>query len=225
MVNRDKFLRSSTTKFRHPRRTTSRGRTNHPIHEDTHGDGVSTSTRPRRRPEHRDVSVHVAAGGYTCSIRRTCSSYPDRNNDDGPTATPRCCWRASAWRTRLGRQSLRWAPTAGSTLARGSTVTGHVKRPGDKKRCIRWDSSSGATIRRVAVTRSSPRAGNAFGLEFDAKGRSTPATMAATRAASTTSRRLLPEGLQQARLAVQPLRLRLTSAMSTISVPRFTHTS
>ena len=155
--------------------------------------------------------------------------YPDANNDDVPDGDPVVHLEASAWKTRIRvTNSLRWGPDGWLYAAQGSTVTGHVLRPGiDKDAGLTpWASSSGGiTPRRDAIEIFAEGGGNAFGVEIDAKGRIFSGHNGGnTRGFSLRAGRVSPKRLRQARAALQSLRLRLFPADGQPAVERFTHT-
>ena len=102
--------------------------------------------------------------------------YPDRNRDDVPDGDPEVHLQGFGLEdTHSVVNSLRWGPDGWLYAAQGSTVTGHVTRPGldDGKEPVH---SMGQLIwryhpetRRYEVFAEG--GGNAFGVEIDAKGR------------------------------------------------------
>src|SRR5262249_22024756 len=60
--------------------------------------------------------------------------YPDKNNDDIPDGDPDVLLEGFGLEdTHSVTNSLRWGPDGWLYATQGSTVTGHVKRPGEKK--------------------------------------------------------------------------------------------
>src|SRR6185369_2307310 len=101
--------------------------------------------------------------------------YPDKNNDDVPDGPPEVCLEGFGLEdTHSVVNSLRWGPDGWLYGAQGSTVTGHMMRPG-------LDAEPFLHTMGQLIWRYHPETrrfevfaeggGNAFGVELDGKGR------------------------------------------------------
>ena len=141
--------------------------------------------------------------------------YPDRDNDDVPDGDPEVHLQGFGLEdTHSVVNSLRWGPDGWLYAAQGSTVTGHVTRPGLDAGKEPVHSMGQLIWRYHPETRRyevfAEGGGNAFGVEIDAKGRIYSGHNGGdTRGFHYVQGGVLPEGLQQARAAVEPLRVRL----------------
>ena len=102
--------------------------------------------------------------------------YPDRNNDDVPDGDPEVHLQGFGLEdTHSVVNSLRWGPDGWLYAAQGSTVTGHVTRPGLDAGKEPVHSMGQLIWRYHPETRRyevfAEGGGNAFGVEIDAKGR------------------------------------------------------
>ncbi len=176
MVSHDGVWRAVYDKVPPPPPHHFRGKDKITIHEDTDGDGVYD--RHKTFVDGLNIATAVAhgRGGVWVLNPPYLLFYPDRDRDDVPDGDPVVHLRGFGLEdTHSVVNSLRWGPDGWLYAAQGSTVTGHVTRPGldDGKEPMH---SMGQLIwryhpetRRYEVFAEG--GGNAFGVEIDAKGR------------------------------------------------------
>ena len=176
MVSHDGVWRAVYDKVPPPPPHHFRGKDKITIHEDTDGDGVYD--RHKTFVDGLNIATAVAhgRGGVWVLNPPYLLFYPDRDRDDVPDGDPsRPPEGFGLEDTHSVVNSLRWGPDGWLYAAQGSTVTGHVTRPGldDGKEPMH---SMGQLIwryhpetRRYEVFAEG--GGNAFGVEIDAKGR------------------------------------------------------
>jgi putative heme-binding domain-containing protein len=176
LVSRDGVWRAVYDKVPAPPPHHVRGKDKISIHEDTDGDGVYD----RHKTFVDGLNIATAAapgrGGVWVLNPPYLLFYADRNRDDVPDGDPEVHLQGFGLEdTHSVVNSLRWGPDGWLYAAQGSTVTGHVVRPGldDGKQPVH---SMGQLIwryhpetRRYEVFAEG--GGNAFGVEIDAKGR------------------------------------------------------
>ena len=217
MVSHDGVWRAVYDKVPPPPPHHFRGKDKITIHEDTDGDGVFD--RHKTFVDGLNIATAVAhgRGGVWVLNPPYLLFYPDRNNDDVPDGDPEVHLQGFGLEdTHSVVNSLRWGPDGWLYAAQGSTVTGHVTRPGldDGKEPRPLDgpahlaiSSRDAPVRglrrgrRQRVRRRDRRQGADL---LGPQRRRHPRV-------PLRAGRLLPEGLQQARAAVEPVCLRLLS--------------
>jgi putative heme-binding domain-containing protein len=176
MVSHDGVWRAVYDKVPPPPPRHFRGKDKITIHEDTDGDGVYD--RHKTFVDGLNIATAVAhgRGGVWVLNPPYLLFYPDANRDDVPDGDPVVHLSGFGLEdTHSVINSLRWGPDGWLYAAQGSTVTGHVTRPGldDGKEPVH---SMGQLIwryhpetRRYEVFAEG--GGNAFGVEIDAKGR------------------------------------------------------
>ena len=156
--------------------------------------------------------------------------YPDRDRDDVPDGDPgRPSEGFGLEDTHSVVNSLRWGPDGWLYAAQGSTVTGHVTRPGldDGKEPVH---SMGQLIwryhpetRRYEVFAEG--GGNAFGVEIDAKGRIYSGHNGGdTRGFHYVQGGYFQKGFNKHGPLSNPYAFGYFPAMKHDRVPRFTHT-
>ncbi len=156
--------------------------------------------------------------------------YPDRNNDDVPDGDPEVHLEGFGLEdTHSVANSLRWGPDGWLYGAQGSTVSGNVKRPGDEEKDT--VHSMGQLIWRyhpeTQAVRDLRRRGRQRLRRRDRQQgpRLSPATTAATRAASTTCRAATTRRASASTAPLSnPYAFGYFPAMKHHAVPRFTHT-
>ncbi len=101
----------------------------------------------------------------TSARRRTCCSIPTATTTTCPTAIPKCCSPASAWKTRTPSSTrCSGGPTAGCTARRAA-------RSPPTSAASAFSRASGATTRpRERFELFSEGGGNTWGLDFDRHG-------------------------------------------------------
>ncbi len=176
MVSHDGVWRAVYDRIPPPPPHHFRGKDKITIHEDTNGDG--TYDRHRTFVDGLNIATAVAhgRGGVWVLNPPYLLFYPDANRDDIPDGDPVVHLSGFGLEdTHSVVNSLRWGPDGWLYAAQGSTVTGHVIRPGldDPKQPVH---SMGQLIWRYhPETRRyeifAEGGGNAFGVEIDAKGR------------------------------------------------------
>ena len=156
--------------------------------------------------------------------------YPDANRDDVPDGDPVVHLRGFGLEdTHSVVNSLRWGPDGWLYAAQGSTVTGHVSRPGldDGKEPVH---SMGQLIwryhpetRRYEVFAEG--GGNAFGVEIDARGRIYSGHNGGdTRGFHYVQGGYFQKGFNKHGPLSNPYAFGYFPAMKHDRVPRFTHT-
>ncbi|HZW29102.1 MAG TPA: PVC-type heme-binding CxxCH protein, partial [Isosphaeraceae bacterium] len=176
MVSRDGVWRAVYDKVPPPPPHHFRGKDKITIHEDSDGDGVYDRHKTFVDGLNIATAVALGRGGAWVLNPPYLLFYPDRDRDDVPDGDPEVHLQGFGLEdTHSVVNSLRWGPDGWLYAAQGSTVTGHVRRPGldDGKEPVH---SMGQLIwryhpetRRYEVFAEG--GGNAFGVEIDAKGR------------------------------------------------------
>jgi putative heme-binding domain-containing protein len=153
--------------------------------------------------------------------------YPDRDNDDVPDGGPEVHLEGFGLEdTHSVVNSLCWGPDGWLYAAQGSTVSGHVRRPGDKD-VVR---SMGQNIWRYhSETRRyevfAEGGGNAFGVEVDAQGRIFSGHNGGdTRGFHYVQGGYLQKGFDKHGPLSNPYAFGYFPAMKNNRTPRFTHT-
>ena len=207
-----------------------RGKDKITIHEDTDGDGVFD--RHKTFVDGLNIATAVAQGrgGVWVLNPPYLLFYPDRNRDDVPDGDPEVHLQGFGLEdTHSVVNSLRWGPDGWLYAAQGSTVTGHVSRPGldDGKEPVH---SMGQLIwryhpetRRYEVFAEG--GGNAFGVEIDKKGRIYSGHNGGdTRGFHYVQGAYLQKGFNKHGPLSNPYAFGYFPAMKHNRVPRFTHT-
>jgi putative membrane-bound dehydrogenase-like protein len=175
MVSHDSVWRAVYDKVPPPPPRQFRGLDKITIHESTKHDGVFDKTTTFVDGLNIATAVERGRGGVWVLNPPYLLFYPDANDDDIPDGDPVVHLAGFGLEdTHSVANSLRWGPDGWLYGAQGSTVTGHIIRPGlDKTPIIH---TMGQLIwryqpetRRFEVF--SEGGGNAFGVEIDAKGR------------------------------------------------------
>jgi putative membrane-bound dehydrogenase-like protein len=156
--------------------------------------------------------------------------YPDRNRDDVPDGDPEVHLQGFGLEdTHSVVNSLRWGPDGWLYAAQGSTVTGHVTRPGldNGKEPVH---SMGQLIWRYHPETHryevfAEGGGNAFGVEIDNKGRVFSGHNGGdTRGFHYDQGAYLQKGFNKHGALSNPYAFGYFPAMKHNRVPRFTHT-
>ena len=174
MVSRDKYLRAVYDKTPPAPPNHFRGADRITIHEDTNGDGLYDKHKTFVNGLSIVSSFAIGRGGVWVMNPPYLLFYPDSNGDDVPDGNPEVLLEGFGIEdSHSVANSLRWGPDGWLYAAQGSTVTGHIKRPGTKDKPVH---SLGQLIWRYhPVTRRyevfAEGGGNAFGVEIDSHGR------------------------------------------------------
>jgi putative heme-binding domain-containing protein len=176
MVSHDGVWRAVYDKVPPPPPHHFRGKDKITIHEDTDGDGVFDRHKTFLDGLNIATSVARGRGGVWVLNPPYLLFYPDRDNDDVPDGDPEVHLRGFGLEdTHSVVNSLQWGPDGWLYAAQGSTVTGHVTRPGLDTGKEPVHSMGQLIWRYHPETRRyevfAEGGGNAFGLEIDAKGR------------------------------------------------------
>ena len=174
MLSRDKFWRAIYDKVPPPPPNHFKGKDRITIHEDTDGDGTYDSSKIFLDGLNICTAVERGRGGVWVLNPPYLLFYPDKNNDDVPDGDPEVKLAGFGLEdTHSVANSLCWGPDGWLYAAQGSTVTGNIVRPGVDKVGV---ASMGQLIWRYHPERRiyeifAEGGGNAFGCEFDSKGR------------------------------------------------------
>jgi len=176
LLSRDGVWRASYDKVPPPPPHHDRGLDKITIHEDADGDGVYETHKTFVEGLNITSSVAIGRGGVWVLNPPYLLFYPDRDGDDVPDGDPEVHLQGFGLEdSHSVVNSLTWGPDGWLYAAQGSTVSGHVSRPGldDGKEPVH---SLGQLIwryhpetRRYEVFAEG--GGNAFGVEIDSKGR------------------------------------------------------
>ena len=193
MVSHDGVWRAVYDKVPPPPPHHFRGKDKITIHEDTDGDGVFDRHKTFLDGLNIVTALARGRGGVWVLNPPYLLFYPDRNNDDVPDGDPEVHLQGFGLEdTHSVVNSLCWGPDGWLYAAQGSTVTGHVTRPGLDAGKEPHHSMGQLIWRYHPETRRyevfAEGGGNAFGVEIDAKGAFIRAITAATPAASITCR-------------------------------------
>src|SRR5262245_54088700 len=137
LVSRDKFWRAVYDKVPLPPPKGERGLDKITIHEDTNGDG----TFDRHKTFIDGLNIATACvkgrGGVWVLNPPYLLFYPDADDDDVPDGDPVVHLEGFGLEdTHSVANSLCWGPDGWLYAAQGSTITGHVKRPGLDKQPV-----------------------------------------------------------------------------------------
>ena len=176
MVSHDGVWRAVYDKVPPPPPHHFRGKDKITIHEDTDGDGVFDRHKTFVDGLNIATSVARGRGGVWVLNPPYLLFYPDRDNDDVPDGDPEVHLQGFGLEdTHSVVNSLQWGPDGWLYAAQGSTVTGHVTRPGLDAGKEPVHSMGQLIWRYHPETRRyevfAEGGGNAFGVEIDAKGR------------------------------------------------------
>ncbi len=200
------------------------------IHEDTNGDGVFDHHKTFLDGLNIVTAVARGRGGVWVLNPPYLLFYPDRNHDDLPDGDPEVHLQGFGLEdTHSCVNSLCWGPDGWLYAAQGSTVTGHVVRPGlDAGK--EPHHSMGQLIwryhpesRRYEVFAEG--GGNAFGVEIDSKGRIYSGHNGGdTRGFHYVQGAYYQKGFNKHGPLSNPYAFGYFPAMKHNRVPRFTHT-
>jgi putative membrane-bound dehydrogenase-like protein len=145
------------------------------IHESTKNNGVFDKHTTFVDGLNITTAVERGRGGVWVLNPPYLLFYPDANHDDVPDGDPVVHLAGFGLEdTHSVANSLRWAPDGWLYAAQGSTVSGHIMRPGIDKE-PKWNTMGQLIWRYHPETRRfeifSEGGGNAFGVEVDTKGR------------------------------------------------------
>jgi putative membrane-bound dehydrogenase-like protein len=176
MVSHDGVWRAVYDKVPPPPPHHFRGKDKITIHEDTDGDGVFDRHKTFVDGLNIATSIARGRGGVWVLNPPYLLFYPDRDNDDVPDGDPEVHLQGFGLEdTHSVVNSLQWGPDGWLYAAQGSTVTGHVTRPGLDAGKEPVHSMGQLIWRYHPETRRyevfAEGGGNAFGVEIDAKGR------------------------------------------------------
>ena len=176
MVSHDGVWRAVYDKVPPPPPRHFRGKDKITIHEDTDGDGVFDRHKTFLDGLNIVTALARGRGGVWVLNPPYLLFYPDRNNDDVPDGDPEVHLQGFGLEdTHSVVNSLCWGPDGWLYAAQGSTVTGHVTRPGLDAGKEPHHSMGQLIWRYHPETRRyevfAEGGGNAFGVEIDAKGR------------------------------------------------------
>ncbi len=227
MVSRDKFLRSVYDKTPAAPPNHVRGQDKITIHEDTNGDGVFDKHKTFVDGLSIVSSFAIGRGGVWVLNPPYLLFYPDKNRDDIPDADPVVHLEGFGIEDSHSiANSLRWGPDGWLYAAQGSTVTGDIRRPGEKKET----HSLGQLIWRYHPEKKiyeifAEGGGNTFGVEIDSQGR----TFSGTNGGDTRGYHYVQGGYSRKAFGKHgalsnPYAFGYFNHMAHHKVPRFTHT-
>ncbi len=227
MVSRDEYWRAVYDKVPAPPPHGARGLDRITIHEDTDGDGRYDKHTTFVDGLNIVTSFAIARDGVWVLNPPYLLFYPDRNHDDVPDGDPEVHLQGFGLEdTHSVVNSLQWGPDGWLYACQGSTVTGHVIRPGLDKNPVH---SMGQLIWRYQPkTRKyeifAEGGGNAFGLEIDSKGRIFSGHNGGdTRGFHYVQGGYYLKGFQKHGPLSNPYAFGYFPAMAHHAVPRFTH--
>ena len=174
MVSRDSYWRAVYDRKPTAPPNHVRGEDRISIHEDTNGDGKFDSHSTFVEGTSITTSFEFDRDGVWVLNPPFLLFYPDMNHDDVPDADPIVHLDGFGIEdTHSCANSLCWGPDGWLYGAQGSTVSGRITRPGMNDEPV---TSMGQLIWRYhPPTRNyeifAEGGGNAFGIEFDSKGR------------------------------------------------------
>ncbi|WP_165073894.1 PVC-type heme-binding CxxCH protein [Paludisphaera rhizosphaerae] len=176
ILSRDGVWRVAYDKVPQPPPNHVRGLDRITIHEDTDGDGSYDRHKTFVQGLNLATSVARGRGGVWVTNPPYLLFYPDRDNDDVPDGDPEVRLTGFGLEdTHSVVNSLTWGPDGWLYATQGSTVSGHVSRPGldDGREPVR---SLGQLVWRYHPEKRlyevfAEGGGNAFGVEVDARGR------------------------------------------------------
>ncbi|MDQ3330015.1 MAG: ThuA domain-containing protein, partial [Planctomycetota bacterium] len=173
MLSEDKFWRAVYDKVPAAPPQHVRGADKITIHEDTNGDGRFDSQKTFVDGLSIVTSIARGLGGVWVLNPPYLLFYPDRNGDDAPDSDPEVRLAGFGLEdTHSVANSLRFGPDGWLYACQGSTVSGHVTRPGSDEKPV---ATMGQLIWRYHPTTReyevfAEGGGNAFGLEIDSAG-------------------------------------------------------
>lgn len=173
LLSKDQWWRAVYDKVPLPPPHGDKGADKITIHEDTDGDGTFDSHKTFVDGLNIATAFAQGRGGVYVLNPPYLLFYPDKNHDDIPDSDPEVLLEGFGIEdTHSVINSLRFGPDGWLYGAQGSTVTGAVRRPGQKQ-VIR---SQGQNIWRFHPESKTYEifaegGGNAFSVEIDAQGR------------------------------------------------------
>ncbi len=172
-ISKDKHLRAVYDQVPKAPPNHFRGADEITIHEDTDGDGRLDKHTTFLEGLSLATSFEFGRGGVWVLQPPYLLFYPDANGDDVPDGDPVVHLEGFGIEdSHSVTNNLRFGPDGWLYATQGSTVTGNVKRPGDKTAV----HSEGQLVWRYHPEQKkyeifAEGGGNAFGLEIDSKGR------------------------------------------------------
>ncbi len=230
MVSRDGVWRAVYDKVPPPPPRHFRGKDKITIHEDSDGDGVFDRHTTFVNGLNIATAVARGRGGVWVLNPPYLLFYPDRNNDDVPDGDPEVHLQGFGLEdTHSVVNSLCFGPDGWLYAAQGSTVTGHVSRPGLDAGKEPAHSMGQLIWRYHPETRRyevfAEGGGNAFGVEIDAKGRIYSGHNGGdTRGFHYVQGGYYQKGFNKHGPLSNPYAFGYFAAMKHNRVPRFTHT-
>lgn len=228
IVSHDKFWRAVYDKVPLPPPQGERGMDKITIHEDTDGDGKFDKQKTFVEGLNIATACVKGRGGVWVLNPPYLLFYPDADNDDVPDGDPVVHLEGFGLEdTHSVVNSLSWGPDGWLYAAQGSTVTGHVKRPGIDK--LPFHTMGQLIWRYHPETKRyevfAEGGGNAFGVEFDSKGRIFSGHNGGdTRGFHYVQGGYLQKGFAKHGPLSNPYAFGYFAAMKHHNVPRFTHT-
>jgi putative membrane-bound dehydrogenase-like protein len=227
MVSRDKFLRSVYDRVPPAPPHHFPGADKITIHEDTDGDGKLDKHSTFVEGLSLVTSFAFGRGGVWVLNPPYLLFYPDADGDDRPDGDPVVHLEGFGLEDSHSiTNNLRFGPDGWLYATQGSTVTGNVKRPGDKAAV----HSLGQLVWRYHPDRRvyeifAEGGGNAFGLEFDDQGRVYSGHNGGnTRGFHYVQGGYYQKGFGKHGALSNPYTFGYFEAMAHHDVPRFTHT-
>ncbi|MCH7989468.1 MAG: dehydrogenase, partial [Planctomycetes bacterium] len=226
MVSKDRYWRAVYDKIPPPPPNHFRGADKITIHEDTNGDGIFDTHKTFLDGLNIATSCARGRGGVWVLNPPYLLFYADRNNDDVPDGDPEVHLQGFGMEdTHSVANNLRWGPDGWLYAAQGSTVSGNIMRPGDKKAV----HSMGQLIWRYHPETKryeifAEGGGNAHGVEIDEKGRIFSGHNGGnTRGFHYVQGGYLRKGFSKHGPLSNPYAFGFFNAMKHHTVPRFTH--
>jgi putative membrane-bound dehydrogenase-like protein len=227
LVSKDKWWRAVYDKVPVAPPNHVRGADKITIHEDTDGDGRFDTQKTFVDGLNIVTACAKGRGGVWILNPPYLLFYPDADDNDVPDGDPIVHLEGFGLEdTHSVVNSLRWGPDGWLYAAQGSTVSGHVKRPGEKQIV----HSLGQLIWRYhPETRRyeifSEGGGNAFGVEIDSQGRIFSGHNGGnTRGFHYDQGAYLQKGFAKHGPLSNPYAFGYFPPMAHHNVPRFTHT-
>ena len=173
MLSRDKYYRATYDRIPPPPHDAP-GMDRISIHEDSDGDGEFDTHKVFVDGLNITTSCAIGRGGVWVLTPPYLVFYPDKNRDDIPDSDPIVHLTGFGLEdTHSVANSLRWGPDGWLYAAHGSTTSSQVRRPGLTDEPVYMEGAAiwryHPTTRRLETYAEG--GGNAFGVEFDAKGR------------------------------------------------------
>ncbi|QDV15644.1 Cytochrome c [Gimesia panareensis] len=228
ILSKDKHHRAVYDKVPLPPPHGEKGDDKITIHEDTNGDGKYDKHSVFVDGLNIASSFVKGRGGVWVLNPPYLLFYPDKDNDDVPDGDPVVHLEGFGLEdTHSVVNSLRWGPDGWLYSSQGSTVSGKVKKPGQK------DKEAVQTLGQL-IWRYHPEkkiyeifaegGGNAFGVEIDDKGRLYSGHNGGnTRGFHYTQGSYYQKGFGKHGPLSNPYAFGYFQAMKHAKVPRFTH--